>query len=945
MAIENGVQNAELGYILDPAFQIENLNGKPVVGGWICVYEAGTDNKYISYNDFEGSQNPFKIPLKADGRAVILGDPSIAYDVYVYDGYGNQIFSRLNVQCNVPGTINLSGADTRIRNTDGTLDISLQTMSGNVREYTLNTRNKLLDVKSPLYFVENSPSATVIGIIGSESGYVSQEYVDSVVSGKLDTSAFSAVSANFLTDKFEYDDNNNITAYNHSAFACGGANYEAGDHIAITDNVISVTGLPNSADIENAITSAVEEVENKFEYNVNNYITAYNNSAFAGKEYNAGDYVRIENDTISVTGLQPTGDYATRDELTSKLDTTAFSNVSGSFLTAHQDLGNYATKSFVASAVSGKQDKLTAGYGVAITDNVISVTSQGGGGIEQVRHDNTLTGNGNDIPLGIAGVEDFVKQDDLDDYATTADLVNKLDTTAFSNVSGTFLTAHQSLDGYATEDWVNNQGYLTAHQSLEGYATTALVSSVSSELYSAISEISGDYELVAGSGVELVDDPNAKTTTINVTAQGTPVTAIEQMIESATSGLQPSGDYATTAQVAEKLDTTAFSNVSGDFLTAHQDISNLMPKSESANFYPMTGNPSGFLTAHQDLSNYATTADLTGKLNTTAFSTVSSNFLTAHQDLSDYATTASVAEKLDTTAFSTVSGDFLTAVDLTPYQTTAGMTAYQPVGEYASASELVNYQPVSAMTAYQEAGDYYSASNPSGFITAVPDTYLQNTDLTIVDNKITEISGVPISAGSGGGGELPAIVSAATDYVSATSGDINSTINNVSANSGVWGGSALPISAGPGIKLEMIDNTLVFSNDETVLWDSNGTPVTMDSTKTTGVTLSENPFNYDRIRLYWIPWNYENIATSQNIDISVTEGRVTSSMNRIGDVTQWTADDNTTFTFVLNCMFDMSHFYAKHVKYYSIGDWHTNSDMTHSMLYKIVGINRIAGGN
>ena len=43
-------------------------------------------------------------------------------------------------------------------------------------------------------------------------------------------------------------------------------------------------------------------------------------------------------------------------------------------------------------------------------------------------------------------------------------------------------------------------------------------------------------------------------------------------------------------------------NPSG-FLTAHQDISDLMPKSESANFYPMTGNPSGFLTAHQDLTN------------------------------------------------------------------------------------------------------------------------------------------------------------------------------------------------------------------------------------------------------------------------------------------------------------------------------------------------------
>ena len=34
-----------------------------------------------------------------------------------------------------------------------------------------------------------------------------------------------------------------------------------------------------------------------------------------------------------------------------------------------------------------------------------------------------------------------------------------------------YLTQHQSLDGYATEQWVTNQGYLTQHQSLNGYAT------------------------------------------------------------------------------------------------------------------------------------------------------------------------------------------------------------------------------------------------------------------------------------------------------------------------------------------------------------------------------------------------------------------------------------------------------------------------------------------
>ena len=66
-------------------------------------------------------------------------------------------------------------------------------------------------------------------------------------------------------------------------------------------------------------------------------------------------------------------------------------------------------------------------------------------------------------------------------------------------------------------------------------------------------------------------------------------------------------NYLTEHQdISNKLDTTAFSDVSASFLTAHQDISNKMDKSESANFYPMTGNPSRFLTEHQSLDGYAT---------------------------------------------------------------------------------------------------------------------------------------------------------------------------------------------------------------------------------------------------------------------------------------------------------------------------------------------------
>lgn len=59
------------------------------------------------------------------------------------------------------------------------------------------------------------------------------------------------------------------------------------------------------------------------------------------------------------------------------------------------------------------------------------------------------------------------------DYATTqdvSDLADIVDTKADASDI-------PSLDGYATEQWVENKGYLTEHQSLDGYATETYVNS------------------------------------------------------------------------------------------------------------------------------------------------------------------------------------------------------------------------------------------------------------------------------------------------------------------------------------------------------------------------------------------------------------------------------------------------------------------------------------
>lgn len=81
------------------------------------------------------------------------------------------------------------------------------------------------------------------------------------------------------------------------------------------------------------------------------------------------------------------------------------------FLTSHQSLANYYTKSSVDSLLSGK-----------------SATS----------HTHSVKINGVTKTIAATG-------------GTAVDL-------------GTYLTSHQSLNGYATQSWVKSQGYLTAHQ-------------------------------------------------------------------------------------------------------------------------------------------------------------------------------------------------------------------------------------------------------------------------------------------------------------------------------------------------------------------------------------------------------------------------------------------------------------------------------------------------
>ena len=96
--------------------------------------------------------------------------------------------------------------------------------------------------------------------------------------------------------------------------------------------------------------------------------------------------------------------------------------------------------------------------------------------------------------------------------------------------------------------------------------------------------------------------------------------------------------------------------------TLYQGKGDYLSASTSANFYPMTGNPSGFLTTEKDWTDTIKAASANAVNTTTAW--VSANYYNI-EEINDF-----LDEKYDTSSFEVISGTFLTAhQDLSSYYT------------------------------------------------------------------------------------------------------------------------------------------------------------------------------------------------------------------------------------------------------------------------------------
>lgn len=495
--------------------QFQFRNGTNLVAGRIYVYYRGRTRLATIYKDQNGTiaQNP--LTCDADGRAPCFVDSNYQYTIVVCDARGKELFSQ---DLDADNAININDAlsgDSKlyIINSDGTISVNA-TSGDSWIQYDLGTFNKPLGVTEPLYWEKDDEEGSIIGL--HTDGLVSGVSADlTELSGKV-----NELSANKMdkSQSAEFYPSNNPSGFigseglsEYQPVSGMTAYQEKGDYYSASNP----SGFISDADL-----SVYAKKEELTAYqSAGDYYSASNPSGFINSDAisdmaTTGFVADVSADITAMIPTALTGDYLTKESAD----------------TLYQPIGDYVNQ----NELSNVSADITAMIPTAMTGDYLDKASA------------------DKLYYGIDNPSGFITGVDLSPYQTVTGM------TAYQPV-GNYQTAGNYYSASNPSGFITNDA-ITGLQPSGDYATNTELCAVSSTITGMIP--SGEFELCAGNGIELVDDPNAKTTTISVTAQGgNPEVEAEVIAHSAAWNT-----------VTDKLDTTAFSDVSGTFLTVHQSL-------------------------------------------------------------------------------------------------------------------------------------------------------------------------------------------------------------------------------------------------------------------------------------------------------------------------------------------------------------------------------------
>lgn len=162
----------------------------------------------------------------------------------------------------------------------------------------------------------------------------------------------------------------------------------------------------------------------------------------------------------------------------SKSGTTIIVTKGTTFLTSHQSLASYLTKTDAASLYQPKGNYLTAHQSLDGYVNAIAVSGSGNAVTAVTKSGKTITfTKGATYLTSHQSLSNYYTKSSVDSLLSGKSATSHTHSVKINGVTktiaatggtavdlGTYLTSHQSLNGYATQSWVKSQGYLTSHQ-------------------------------------------------------------------------------------------------------------------------------------------------------------------------------------------------------------------------------------------------------------------------------------------------------------------------------------------------------------------------------------------------------------------------------------------------------------------------------------------------
>jgi hypothetical protein len=515
------------------------------------------------------------------------------------------------------------------------------------------------------------------------SNYATEDYVimaDNITynraTGYVDSQQFAKESA--CQSAFDYLNTNKLNTEDFTAWQNG----------QYATDIQTIEGqIANKYD-----TSSFAEVSGTFYTNDNPsgfitgvdlspYYTTADANSLSSMLSGAIDYVSANADNVEVTNVVQSNS-GVWSEVTNKLDATEFSNVSGSFYTNDNpsgfitgvDLSNYYTK----DETSGKEELANAFANIPVGDPEVNayVTSNSASIDESTNLVQSNSSTWNDVTAYQSNSASYITAHQSLEGLMSASLLESADGkwTAYNSIpfkagdefpasadeaiqayqtnSSTYLTAHQSLDGLMSANLLEYSGsVITAYDGhkfageISGDPADTQVNQYVYDNSARINDVNTSYENNSGTFLTAhqsisADEWNSCYDDVNTNSGawgGTPlpISARDGIDLEIDNGTLYIGASALTSDVANKLDTTAFSDVSATFLTG-VDLSNYYTKSETSGADEIANAIASIPIGDPDVNAYVVGNSATIDDVVSTYQGASGTYLTAHQELTGY---------------------------------------------------------------------------------------------------------------------------------------------------------------------------------------------------------------------------------------------------------------------------------------------------------------------